>query len=139
MRVFVSVKQAGKRKECITKKELVLEETPPNLIALIEIIIRINVKEYNDKSIEPSIIKYLLNDEIEAKANTGKVGFGALQVHQEVDADKAVDTALLAFEDGLFRVFIGDIEIQSLNEDISIKENDVLTFIRFTMLAGRVW
>ena len=54
-------------------------------------------------------------------------------------ADKAVDNALQSFEDGLYRVFLNDDELERLDEEIDVKENDTLTFIRLTMLAGRMW
>lgn len=47
--------------------------------------------------------------------------------------------ALLAYKDGIYRVFIGDEEVKELNESLNIKEGDILTFIRLTMLSGGMW
>ena len=139
MKVYVSVKQAGKRKDYITKKELVLAGTPSSLRELLTEIVKINVAEYNTKAVEPWIMKYLSAEETENQIKTGKVGFGDRKSVQQADVQKAMATAILAFEDGIYRVFCGDNELPSLDETISIKEDDVLTFIRFTMLAGRMW
>lgn len=45
----------------------------------------------------------------------------------------------MAFKDGLFRIFLNDNELSSLEENINLQENDKLTFIRLTMLSGRIW
>lgn len=139
MKVFVSVKQAGKRKEYITKKELALKKGPASLRELIKDIIGENVVEYNKKTVEPLIVRFLTFDEIEDQVQTGKIGFGERINQQRADADKAIETAMEAFTDGLYRVFIKDQEITTLDEPLAIKDGDVLTFIRFTMLAGRMW
>lgn len=139
MKVFVSVKQAGKRKDYITKKELVLAGTPSSLRELLTEIVQINVAEYNKKAVDPWIMKYLSAEETENQIKTGKVGFGERMSDQQADLQKAIATAILAFEDGIYRVFRGENEVPSLDETLSFKEGDVLTFIRFTLLAGGMW
>jgi hypothetical protein len=139
MKVFVSVKQAGKRKEYIKKEELVLSEVPSTLRELIKGIIQQNVENYNSRPLDSKLIHYLSFDEMEDQVPTGKIGFGHRVNEQQADEAKAVETAMLAFSDGLFRVFIGDVEIEGLDAPLVINEDDVLTFIRFTMLSGRMW
>ncbi|KUO70710.1 MAG: hypothetical protein APF81_26025 [Desulfosporosinus sp. BRH_c37] len=177
MRIYISIKQAGKRQDYITKKELVLAKVPLTLRELIAEIVHINTVEYNSKASEPWIMKYLASEEIENQAETGKVGFGdrktselvqlklniessvgdstpteagygdplplkevgVLRLDHQANVTKAIATALLAFQDGIYRVFIGDNEVAELDEKLSLKEGEVLTFIRFTMLAGRMW
>ncbi|KLU65350.1 hypothetical protein DEAC_c29020 [Desulfosporosinus acididurans] len=138
MKVYVSVKQAGKRKDYITKKELVLAGAPPCLRELLSEIVQFNVTEYNNKADGSWILKYLSAEETENQAKTGKVSFDVLKNPQKVDEVEAIETAIQAFEDGIYRVFIGDNEVSSLEEKLSLKEGDLLTFIRFTMLAGRM-
>ena len=139
MKIYISIKQAGKRKDYITKKELVLSKVPPTLRELISEIVQTNAVEYNSKAGEPWIMNYLSSEEIENQVETSKVGFGDRQNNQQADVTKAIITALLAFQDGLYRVFIGDNEVSELDGMLSLKEGDVLTFIRFTMLAGSMW
>ncbi|WP_342433267.1 hypothetical protein [Neobacillus sp. FSL H8-0543] len=139
MKVFVSVKQAGKRKEFIKEEELVLNGNPSTLRELITEIIHKNVESYNSRPLDSKLVHYLSFDEIESQVSTGKVGFGYRVNEQQADAEKAIETAMLAFTDGLYRVFIGDEESESLDAPLAIKEGDVLTFIRFTMLSGRMW
>ena len=139
MKVYVSVKQVGKRKDYITKKQLVFHIAPLNLRELIKEIVRINVTEYNNRTAEPLIMQYLSPVEIESQVKTGKVGFGERLNHEQADLIKTIETAILAFEDGIYRLFIGENEVSSLDEPLALKEGDLLTFIRLTMLAGRMW
>jgi len=139
LKLYVSIKQAGKRKAYITKKELVLNNVPSNLRELITEIVRINVTAYNNKKPEPLLIQYLAPDQIENQAQTGKVGFGDRRNDKQADVNQAIQTAILAFEDGIYRVFSGENEVSSLNDPLVLKEGDLLTFIRLTMLAGRMW
>ncbi len=139
IKVYVSVKQAGKRKEYIKSKELILKSIPHSLKELITEIVHLNVAEYNNKAVDPLIMHYLSPDVIDNQVATGKVGFGERRSQKQADVERAVETALLAFEDGIYRVFIGEDEVLSLNQPITLKEDDLLTFIRLTMLAGRMW
>lgn len=139
MKIFVSIKQAGKRKDYITKKELILSITPVSLRELLVSMITMNVTEYNHKAAEPWAMKYLSADAVEDQANTGKVGFGELRNTRQADIEQAVTTAIQAFEDGIYRVFLGENELIALDDNLSINEGDVLTFIRLTMLSGRMW
>ena len=139
MLVYVSVKQAGKRKEFITKKELELAKNPASLRELITEVVQITVQEYLEKAVEPALVHYLTLDNIEAQAAIGKVGFGERKNANDPDLTEATNTAILAFEDGLYRIFNGEKELTVLDEPLNLSEGDVLTFLRFTMLAGRMW
>ncbi len=57
----------------------------------------------------------------------------------DVDEAKAIQTAIDAVTDGLVRVFKGNDEITDLDAEIEISEGDVFTFVRLTMLSGRMW
>ncbi|MCH1624554.1 hypothetical protein [Fredinandcohnia quinoae] len=139
MKVYVSVKQAGKRRAFLTKEELELKNQPTSLRALITEVISMKVEEYNDKALDSPLVQYLSFDEIETEIQTGKVGFGYRTNEQKADVEKAIETAILAYTDGLYRVFVEDKEIEKLDEPLTIQEGDILTFIRFTMLSGRMW
>ncbi|MDR1923221.1 MAG: hypothetical protein LBQ66_02510, partial [Planctomycetaceae bacterium] len=77
--------------------------------------------------------------DLELAAATGKIGFDAKYNNKTQDPNQAVNTALLAFEDGLFRVFLDESELESLDTELTLSNSNTLTFIRLTMLAGRSW
>lgn len=139
MRVFVNVKQAGSRKNYIAKEEIIIDLKPSTLRELIEAIVSKNVNDFNDKINDKNLLNYLTKDEIENKSANGKVSFGEIHNQKEQSLKKALETAYLAYEDGIYEVFIGDREAGTLDEVLEIKDGDVLTFIKFTMLVGRMW
>ena len=139
MKLYVNVKQAGSRRNYITKEELNLCATPETLRELISYIIEANVKDFNEKVKGHKVLDYLTKEEVNTKVAEGKVSFGEIHNSTEVSLNKALETAFLAYEDGTFRVFIGDKEAGKLDERLEMQQGDVLTFIRLTMLAGRLW
>lgn len=139
MKLYFNVKQAGSRKNFIAKEEIVLEYIPSTLRELIKFIVTKNVKEFNENIKKERLVDYLTNKEIEDKAEAGKVSFGSIYNDSKQNLGKALDSAYLAYEDGIYKVFIGDNEAGELDEYIELKEADTLTFIKFTMLAGRLW
>lgn len=139
MRVYFNVKQVGARKNFIAKEEIVLDCTPSTLRELIKYIVTKNIKEFNEKIKKERLVDYLTNKEIEVKAEAGKVSFGNIYNDSKQNLDKALESAYLAYEDGIYKVFIGENETGKLDEYIELKEADTLTFIKFTMLSGRLW
>lgn len=139
MRLYFKVKEAGSRKNFIAKEEIVLECIPTTLRELIKYIITKNVKEFNENIKKERLVDYLTNKEIENRAEAGKVSFGSIYNDSKQDLGKALDSAYLAYEDGIYKVFVGDNEAGKLDEEIELKDADTLTFIKFTMLAGRLW
>ena len=57
----------------------------------------------------------------------------------KADRQKAVDNAIQCWQDGLVRVFVDEEEAVELDGPLPLRENAVLTFIRLTFLAGRMW
>lgn len=139
MLIYINVKSAGSRKNFIKKEEIILDRIPETLEELIKDIVTKNVIEYNNKVQSKTIIEYLTDEEIKSSIKVGKVSFGEIYNEGEADVAKAIEVALLAYKDGIYRVFIGDEEVKELNESLNIKEGDILTFIRLTMLSGGMW
>lgn len=139
MKLYVTVKSLGKRKNVLTKIEIKLPFVPTTLRELITEVVIMNVQELKDKQQITQLIPFLTGSEIEARGEIGKIGFGAVYNEQTPDVTKAVETALLAFEDGLFKVFIREEENSHLESPLKLMEGDEIVFIRFTMLAGSLW
>jgi len=139
MNIFINLKSVGKRKSALEKSPYTLPDGITSLRHLLETIVRQEVERYNSRGLDNMLIPFLTEAEITDRADVGKVGFGRLYSHRKANPDKAVETALQGFEDGLFRVMIGEAEAVELDETLEIHEGDVLTFIRLTFLAGRRW
>ncbi|MDR1687612.1 MAG: hypothetical protein LBS21_03245 [Clostridiales bacterium] len=139
MTVFIRLKSAGKRRAVLENVPYTISDTVLTLRRLITEIVHLETEKYNSRMGESKIMPFLTEDEISDKSQTGKVGFGSIYSDKKADAAKAVETALLCFADGLFRVILNETEITGLDTPVEVKENDVITFIRLTFLAGRLW
>jgi len=139
MNIYINLKAIGKRRPALEKTPYVLPDGITTLRQLIETIVRQEVDTYNSRGLEHMLMPFLTEAQIADQATVGKVGFGRLYSDRKADPCKAVETALQGFEDGLFRVLIEDKEAAALDEPLEIRENDTLTFIRLTFLAGRLW
>lgn len=136
----INLKQIGQRKQKIAPVDFEYQPTPKTLRELIAQTVISCVDSYNERVRRgEDFEKPLSEKQITDMADIGKIAFGINYGGREQAADKAVDNALQAFEDGLYRVFLNDDELEKLDDTIRVNENDTLTFIRLTMLAGRMW
>ncbi|MCA1318399.1 hypothetical protein LC085_00630 [Bacillus tianshenii] len=141
MNIYISLKSIAKRKNFITKQPYKLPNKPHTLRALISQVVTQNVEQSNNKASNPAtpLIDFLSNIDIEQQASTGKVGFQTLYNDKQANMTKAIETAIQAFEDGLYRVFITEEEAKQLDAPLEIAEDAEVVFIRMTMLTGRMW
>ncbi|WP_103104520.1 hypothetical protein [Brevibacillus reuszeri] len=139
MRIAVTVKSIGKRKNALSRIPVELAQTPQTLRELIEVLVEWNIRGLVEKQQNISIVPYLTEGEVKERAENGKVGFDAVYNDTIPDVQKSLDTAIQAFEDGLYRVFISDEEAEALETPLLLKDEDEVVLIRFTMLAGGLW
>ena len=133
----LQLKRLGKKK--IHLLEFEIEKQPQTLKELIEECVKSEVKHYNEKREEIKLMSFLSPKDIQEQSETGKIGFGDLENRELAQVDEAIANALLAFEDGLFVVFVDDEEIKSFEQSIALKPDSVIAFIRLTFLTGTYW
>lgn len=140
MKVFVTMKQLGKRRDVLGRVPFDLPEPPQMLRDLLIMMVKTMVAQYNAKQLETPVFHYLAEDDLLNSAEqTGKVGFGTRYNENDADPECAVTMAIRAFEDGLYRVFAGNTELTSLDATLELAPDETITLIRLTMLAGRMW
>lgn len=139
MRLRVNVKQAGKRRPAVREDVLEVSEEILTLRDLIRDVTERRVKDWNERTEDDFILRALSAEEMEAGAAVGKIAYGERMNRALQDSEQAVKSALQSFEDGLYCVFIDEEQIEHLDASIFLKEESVLTFVRLTMLAGRMW
>lgn len=139
MRVYIQVKQLGKRRCSIEKMPVDFPASPADVKELIEAIVSRQVREYNERLQQSEVLKYLTQEEVEDKATSGKVGFGVNYNGKSAAEAEAIANALQCYEDRIYRIFIDETETGELSSPVLLKENATLTFVRLTMLAGRMW
>lgn len=137
MKIIINVKGLS-RKKVIHQEEVELKNKISTTKDLITELVKINVEKFNKKIDEKDILSIMTNENIAKAARIGKIGD---EVHgdKKANLEKALDTAYLAFEDGLYCIFINDEQSEKLDDSLNLKDGDILTLIRLTMLAGRMW
>ncbi|PYE42701.1 hypothetical protein HUB98_21615 [Paenibacillus barcinonensis] len=139
MDIWVTVKSLGKRKPALARQAVEVPETTRTLRLLIESMVEAQVQAFEERRNTSSMLAYLMPEEIGAQGAAGKVGFGSVNGEGVPDLAEAKEAAILAYEDGLYKVFLNDHELEALDEPLSIEDGADVAFIRFTMLAGRLW
>lgn len=139
MTIKVNIKQLGKKRSRIAEVPFVLENAPSTVRELIKEAVHTCVSEYNERVKKGEDAEPLSNHEISEMSEIGKIAFGINYGGKTADEKAALENALQSYEDGLYRIFIRENELGSLSDSISLSENDSVTFIRLTMLTGRLW
>jgi hypothetical protein len=141
MQLKISVKQPGKKHLLIDKKIIEIDDigNTPTVYELINAVVKQQVQEYNDKPAEKNLLSFLNRETIERDAENGKVGFGSIYNENKAVVAEAQQTAVQAFEDGIFVLFADDQEYTKSGAIIHLTEDSILTFVRLTFLAGSYW
>lgn len=104
---------------------------------LLSEIVLAEVEAFHDRQEQQRLPQVLTRDAILWGLNQGKVAMGGREFEpQKVDPQAAIATALQAFTDGLYYVFIDDVQYESLNVTVQLKPHSNLLFLRLVALAG---
>lgn len=140
--MVISTRMLGKRKPLLSDFSI---EPPLNqsggggdqtLRELIEHIVRAQVNQYNTQKQAQRFDRVLGVQEIQEGLLRGKLDPASKSNIQEADAEEAVGVALLAFEDGLYKVIIDETERVSLDEVVRVTADTSIVFLRLVFLAG---
>ncbi|MBQ1517516.1 MAG: hypothetical protein IIZ46_04885 [Clostridia bacterium] len=137
--IKINIKSVSGKKSRITTRTMLFDENINVVEELIKAAVAATVNEYNERRESSDLITVLTPGLIEDKAQTGKVSFGVNYGEKSPDLETAVNNALEAFADGIVVIFADDKKLDSLDEAIDINEIKSLTFVKLTMLAGRMW
>lgn len=139
MKIKVNLKSIGKRKQSVEPVIYEIQGTPGTVRELILAVTQTGVREYNERMESSELLRYLTKEEIEDKAQAGKIAFGINYGEKKAKLAEAQENAIQCFEDGIYRIFLDEEPLEDLDTEISITEENVFTFVRLTMLAGRMW
>lgn len=144
MNLTISVKQLGKKHPILLEKIIELPLKIPFVTTqkLIELVVDHQVQLFNSSSFEwdeEDKIHLPKENYLPILTDTGKVGFGAIYNHNKVDVAVAQENAIQAFEDGLYAIFYGDDQLETLSDEVNLSDNKTIIFIRLTFLAGSYW
>ncbi len=140
MHLSFTLKSLGKKKAFI--KDVGIDIDIPANTSIKELLLKVvsqQVKAFNERKGDSNLLVYLNEDMLNQVSKTGSVKFNEQYNAIQADEEKAKEAVLLAFEDGLIALFINDNQMEDVNQTITLKENDSITFIRLTFLAGSIW
>lgn len=103
---------------------------------LITRIVTEEVEGFHKRQAEQQLFRVLTAEQIAEGKEAGRIDPAAKAYRQTVLRETAVRTALQAFEDGLYFVFIDDDQKESLDETVLLAADSTLKFIRLVALAG---
>jgi hypothetical protein len=144
--VRVSATVTGHRRRGVREHDLVLALPPGEVTArqLIEAAVAAEVTAFQARAEEATLVRVLTKKSLDADLARGAVRAGGPAGSAElagaepgqVRLTDAVDGALLAFGDGLFKVFVGDRELTDDGAALPVADGAALLFLRLVPLAG---
>ena len=132
----ISGKVLGKSQNLFTTWQLDLPEQSSTLAELLTQIVTAEVSAFQLRQADRRMTKVLGLVDIEAGVAIGKISSGGSELDQVVDLQRAVETALQAFEDGFYLVFIDDRQQEDLKATVALTSSSELLFLRLTPLVG---
>lgn len=141
MQISIRLKQPGRKQALIDNKIINIDDVgeQPTVREFLNAVVSQQVKKYNSKPREKNLLPFLTQSETDEQLADGKVSFGSIYNENKANILLAKETALQAFEDGMFAVFADEEELSDLSQSFALSPNTVITFIRLTFLAGSYW
>lgn len=139
MTVRVILKHPGNLAKKTKAFPLELSGTPATLRELIHACVEVCVSAYFARAEAAQHPAPVGEEAFAAMEELGKFAFGVHYNTNRIDSHQAVETAMQAVEDGLVRVFLEQEELTNPDAPLEIPEGAALTFVRLTMLSGRMW
>ena len=137
--IHVALKHMSNVAKKVKEHPLFLDKAPRTLRELIQESAKACIDAYKTRATNAKDPAPLTDEQFDGMREIGKFAFGVHYNENEINEQKAIQTAIDAVKDGLVRVFKGNDEITDLDAEIEIAEDDVFTFVRLTMLSGRMW
>lgn len=132
----VEAKVTGQRRRPAEVREVEVPTGEISLLDLIDAVVRSEVESFRMRQLDGRLLQVLSKDQIEAGAVLGRVTSGGSDLDQAVESETAVATALEAFRDGLYFVFVDDQQIESMDQIVTVTGDSTLLFVRLVPLVG---
>ena len=138
--ITVEAKVVGRRRPVIPDWSVPLppgtDGAPLTLRDLITCVVQAEVKAFQARQTEQRLQQVLSQAAIATGLAQGKVTLGDRDFEQTVNPETAVDNAIMGFIDGLYYVFLDDIQQEDLDATVHLTAESRLTFVRLVALVG---
>ena len=143
MVVSVSARTIGRNRSRVEEHPIDLGSGAAGVVdlaGLISAIVIAEVAAFEDRRRDGELLAFLSDEQLREAAGRGSVRFTQWSTDgpppTPVDPDEAVATALLAFEDGLFKVVLDGVDVPELSTAVSVGDGATVMFVRLVALAG---
>jgi hypothetical protein len=136
--VRVRAKVTGHRRGGERDLALALPPGPVTARQIIEAAVAAEVAAYAERAEQASLVRVLTDWALRDDLARGAVRLGDASPPGPPDVAVAVETALLAFDDGIFKVFVGDTEVGDTEAEgpVELADGADVLFLRLVPLAG---
>jgi len=137
--INIEGKTFGRKQALFPTWKIDVDETdlPSTLRGLIECVVGEEIASFRERREERRFVRALTARQIAEGVERGKVDAGGREEPEgDVDDAQAVATAIQAFEDGLFYVFVDDVQIEKIDDPVRLEADSRVSFLRLVALAG---
>lgn len=103
---------------------------------LLVLLVRHELAAYEQRRTATKTLRVLTPADLARGVDTGSYGREARAAAAPPPETQAIERALEAFGDGLFFVFIDDVQVEALDAPIAIGPDSTLRLVRLVALAG---
>jgi hypothetical protein len=103
---------------------------------LLEVLVSHELAAYERRRTSSRTLRVLTPSDLARGAETGRFGREARGVPAAPPLDEAVARAIEAFTDGLYFVFLDDVQLEDLDAFLGIESHSRLRLVRLVALAG---
>ena len=136
-RIVVRAEVVGRRGPAFSPIELERDLTFETVRELLAAIVRQQVNEFRQRKEESRFLQVLTGAQIREGTESGKIISGNQDPDSRIPTiEDATSVALQAFEDGLYYMFVNDVQIESLDQPAAASDVQDVLFVRLTPLVG---
>lgn len=147
MQIKINLRSASRKQSAITWRTADYPDTPMTVEDFLTETVLQNVREYNERKDAKELLRLFspatggesIEEKLDDMVAFGKVSYGDSLNDKKADPAAAVKNALQCFDDGLVALFADGVRYTKGDEQIPLKDQSEVTFVRLVFLAGRMW
>lgn len=132
--VIVETKVVGRKD--VESVQIAVPTEVLSLRALIEVLVRHELAAYEQRRAASRTLQVLTPADLARGVDTGVYGRESRAVPAPPPEAHSIDRAIEAFGDGLYFVFIDDIQVEDLDAEVALRPDSTLRLVRLVALAG---
>jgi len=135
--IAVGAKALGHKRELFTPLRISIPDRALSLQELLAEIVTQEVSAFSARQSQQQLRQVLTKEGMETGLTQGKISSGEREFPAvEVNVQDAIAQAIQGFRDGLYYVFIDDIQYEHLDSPVAIKPESEMLFLRLVPLVG---